>query len=114
MSRLASLADRLHAFRKKLIDARNKVISHADREAIRVGLPLGAAPDGDWNEFWLNLQDLVCIIHEKVLGVPFHVNGVAMLSDADGLLKALKHADCFNELLKDPALTQRCADLALG
>ena len=114
VSRLASLADRLHAFRKKLIDARNKVISHADREAIRVGLPLGAAPDGDWNEFWLNLQDLVCIIHEKVLGVPFHVNGVAMLSDADGLLKALKHADCFNELLKDPALTQRCADLALG
>lgn len=111
--RLANLADRLHAFRKKLIEARNKVISHADREAIRAGLPLGAAPDADWNKFWLDLQDLVCIIYEKVLGAPFYVNGVAMLSDADGLLKALKHADCFNELLKDPALTQRCADLAL-
>ncbi len=112
--RLADLADKLQAFRKKVVDARNKLISHADRDAIRAGLPLGAASNGDWNEFWLNLQELVCIIHEKVMGTPFYINGVAMLSDADGLLKALKHADCFHELLKDPALTQRCADLALS
>jgi hypothetical protein len=111
--RLVNLADRLHAFRKKVIGARNKVISHSDREAIRAGRPLGAAPDGDWNEFWLDLQEFVCIVHEKVLGTSFYINGVAMLSDADGLLKALKHADCFDELIKDPALTQRCADLAL-
>ncbi|KAF2992115.1 hypothetical protein MJC1_00487 [Methylocystis sp. MJC1] len=37
-----------------------------------------------------------------------------MTSDADGLLKALKHADCFDQLAKDPMLAQRCADSALS
>ena len=112
--RLNALADRLHGFRKKLVDARNKLISHADRDAIRAGIPLGVASEKEWNDFWLDLQDFVCLIHERVLGAPFYINGVAMLSDADALLKALKHAACFDELLRDPALTRRCADMALS
>jgi hypothetical protein len=75
-----------------VVSARNKLISHADRNAIRAGIPLGAASDSDWDNFWLDLQDLVCVIHEKVFGAPFHINSVAMLSDADGLLRALRHA----------------------
>ena len=34
----------------------------------------------------------------------FDINGVATSSDADGLLKTLKHAACFGELVRDPAL----------
>jgi len=34
----------------------------------------------------------------------FDINGVATFSDADGLLKTLKHAACFGELVRDPAL----------
>jgi hypothetical protein len=116
MERLAQLDARLQAFRQNLLPARNKLISHSDRDTILAGQALGGAPQGEWDEFWLNLQDVVCIIYEKVFGTPFYLNGVAMLSDADGLLKALKHGACFDQLLNggDPALTRRCADLALS
>ena len=114
--RLAQLDARLQAFRQMLLPARNKLISHSDRDAIMAGQALGGAPQSEWHEFWLNLQDIVSIIYEKVLGTPFYINGVAMLSDADGLLKALKHGACFDQLLHsgDAALTHKCADLALG
>jgi AbiU2 len=114
MQRLAQLAARLQDFRQKLLPARNKRISHSDRDAIMAREALGGAPPSEWDEFWLNLQEVVCIIYEKVLGTPFYINGVAMLSDAHGLLKALKHGACFDELLNsgDPELTRRCADLA--
>lgn len=113
--RLAQLDGRLQAFRQKLLPARNKLISHADRDAILAGHALGGASQSEWNQFWLDLQDVVCIIYEKVFGTPFYVNGVAMLSDAEGLLKALKHGACFDQLVNNgpPALTHRCADLAL-
>jgi hypothetical protein len=116
IQRLAQLDARLQAFREKLLPARNKLISHSDRDAILAGQALGGAPQSAWEEFWLDLQDVVCIIYEKVFGTTFYINGVAMLSDADGLLKALKHGACFDQLLDggDPALTRRCADLALS
>lgn len=115
MQRLVKLDGLLQAFRQKLLPARNKLISHSDRDAILVGQNLGVASQSEWDEFWLNLQEVVYIIHEEVLGAPFYVNGAAQLSDADGLLKALKHGACFDQLLKggDPALTRRCVDLAL-
>jgi hypothetical protein len=114
--RLAQLDKGLQAFRQKLLPARNKLISHADRDAIMAGQALGGAPQSEWNEFWLNLQDVVCIIYEKVFGTPFYINGVSMLSDADGLLKALKHGACFDQLMHEgpSALTHRCADMALA
>jgi hypothetical protein len=37
-----------------------------------------------------------------------------MPTDADGLLKALKCAACFDKLMEEPDITQRCADLALA
>jgi len=52
------------------------------------GEALGSATDDEWDQFWLDLQEIVCIIHEKIVGEPSYINGVAMLSDANGLLKA--------------------------
>ena len=113
--RLNQLDGRLQAFRQMLLPARNKLISHSDRQTILAGQPLGGAPQTASDEFWLDLQSVVSIIYEKVLGTTFQINGVAMLSDADGLLKALKHSACFDQLMHEgpPALTQRCTDLAL-
>jgi hypothetical protein len=113
--RLHQLDGQLQAFRQMLLRARNKLISHSDRQAILAGQALGGAPQTEWDEFWLNLQSVVCVIYEKVLGTPVQINGVAMLSDADGLLKALKHGAGFDQLLDEgpPALTQRCLDLML-
>ncbi len=98
---LVQLDASLQAFREKLLPARNKLISHSDRDAILAGQVLGAVTISEWDEFWLNLQEVVCIIYEKVFGTTFYINGVAMLSDADGLLKALKHGACFDQLLAD-------------
>jgi len=55
--RLAQLDARLQAFRQMLLPARNKLISHSDRDAIMAGQALGGAPQSQWDEFWLNLQD---------------------------------------------------------
>jgi len=112
---LASL-DELHrkllAFRQKLLPARNKVISHSDRDTIIAGTALGGAPKSEWDDFWLNLQDFICITHGEVVGGPaFLINDVAMLSDADGLLKALRHSAHFGRLLQDPAISRRCTEL---
>ncbi len=114
--RLGQLDALLQAFREKLLPARNKIIAHSDRNTILAGRALGGAPQSEWDEFWRHLQELVCIVHEKVVGTALHINRVAMLSDADGLLKALKHGACFDQLVDegDPALVRRCADLALG
>jgi hypothetical protein len=99
-----------------LLPARNKLISHSDRVAIMAGWALGGAPQSEWDEFWLNLQDIVSIIHEKVSGTPLYINGVAALSDADGLLKALRHGACFDQLVDsdDTALAHKCANLVLS
>lgn len=114
--RLEELHEKLRAFRVKLLPARNKFISHSDRNAIIAGFALGAATSSEWNEFWLDLQELVRIIHGKVIGgAPLYINGVAGLSDAHGLLKALKHSDCFDKLLgdSDPDIRRKCLALAL-
>jgi hypothetical protein len=116
MERLAQLEADIQAFREKLLPARNKLISHSDREAILAGHALGGVLQSEWEDFWINLQEVVHTIYEKVLGMSFWLNCVAMLSDAHGLLKALKHSACFDKLMdgSDPALTQKCADLALS
>ena len=88
---LEELQASMRAFREKLLPARNKLISHLDRDAILAGGPLGAATDEEWNQFWLDLQDFICIVHRKVIGSSFYLNRVAGLSDAGDLLKALRH-----------------------
>ncbi len=49
-------------------------------------------------------------------GTEFDINEVGGLSDIDGLHKALKHAECFRQIMDegDSALVHRCADLAMA
>lgn len=114
--KLDMLSAKLKNFRTRLLPARNKLISHMDRAAILAGEALGAASQSDWDEFWLNLEDLVSTIHEKVVGTRFEISSVGNLTDADGLLKALRHGAWFDQLAHgaDPAIARKCADLALS
>jgi AbiU2 len=89
LKRLEELHARSEAFGKKLLAARNKLIAHLDRAAILAARPLGAATDDEWNQFWLDLQEFIYIVHRKVTGSSFYLNGVAGRSDAGDLLKAL-------------------------
>src|SRR5262245_23367387 len=91
LKRLKELDASMRAFREKLLPARNKLISHLDRDAILADCPLGAAADEEWSQFWLDLQDFICIVHRKVIGSSFYLNRAAGRSDAGDLLKALRH-----------------------
>jgi len=90
LKRLGELNASMQAFRNKLLPARNKLISHLDRDAILAGHPLGAATDKEWSQFWLDLQEFIYIVRRKVTGSSFYLNGVAVRSDAGDLLKALR------------------------
>ena len=87
---LKNLGARMQAFRKKIECARHKLISHLDRDAILAGHPLGAATDQEWDQFWLDLEKFINIVHRKVKGSPFYLSDVAGRSDAGDLLKALR------------------------
>ena len=114
-AQLGRLHDNIQAFSNKLRPARNKLISHSDKLSILASQPLGAATPQEWDQFWLDLQDVLCILRQKILGgPPFYLNGVAMLTDADGLLRALRHGAYFDQLLRDsdPAIAAKCIKLA--
>jgi hypothetical protein len=90
LNRLKELRASMQAFRKKIEPARHKLISHLDRATILAGRPLGAATDEEWDQFWLDLEKFINIVHRKIIGSPFYLNGVAGRSDAGDLLKALR------------------------
>src|ERR1700730_13819555 len=87
---LEKLQASMRAFREKLLPARNKLISHLDRDAILAGSPLGAVSDQEWSQFWRDLERFIYLVHRKVVGSPFYLSGVAGQSDAGDLLKALR------------------------
>jgi len=109
--KLRQLASQLHSFRRIVEPARNKFISHADRSAILADLTLGVASQEVWDQFWRELDEFVSIIYNEVVGEPFNITRLAMATDVDGLLKALRSAACFDKLMDEPNLTSHCADL---
>ncbi len=116
MVRLTTIAARIDKFRKRLVPARNKLISHLDLDAALGPKSLGGASVAAWHKFWLDLQDLVAILHKRYVSaqVPFHLNGVAMISDADQLVLAIKESTYFRVLLDDKNLARRILDVALS
>ena len=92
LTEVTRLSDRIHTFRQKLVPARNKLMSHLDLETMRQGKPLGGVPPSEWNEFWLDLQDLLYILHKHYVDKNgnFYLNAVGQLSDAQQLIQALK------------------------
>jgi transcriptional regulator with XRE-family HTH domain len=114
LKRLKSLSDSMHAFRAKILPARNRLIGHLDRHSVLDGKALGGADEGEWVQFWLDLQSFVNIMHQHYIDPSghFYLNGVGYLSDADSLIKALKESTYFGTLLHDKTVTQKCADVA--
>jgi hypothetical protein len=115
-NRLSILNGEINGFRDKLKTARNKLVSHLDRDAVMADQALGAVGDSDWSEFWLHLQEFLNILHEHFFGKPFFINGVGNLTDVHGIHKAFKQSGIFEVLVNgdDPVLTRKCADLYLA
>jgi hypothetical protein len=62
LNKLRTLSESIHRFRDRIVEARNRFISHLDLEAVRLDKPLGAASDAEWNQFWLDLQDFLHLL----------------------------------------------------
>ena len=116
MAKLKKIAERIDKFRKRIVPARNKLISHLDLDAALRRKSLGGASVAAWRKFWLDLQDLVAILYKRYVDarVPFYLNGVAMMSDADQLVRAIKESTYFQILLDDRNLTRRVSDVAFS
>jgi hypothetical protein len=91
IDRLKDRADRLHAFRKKIEPARNKIISHNDRDTILSGNALGGASIEDWNQFWQDLSRFLEILSDRYLGESgFHLAAPSNQTDVPELFSALQ------------------------
>jgi hypothetical protein len=116
LDKLKRLSDSMHNFRAKIVPARNRLIGHLDRESVLLGQSLGGAENSEWNQFWLDLQGFLQIVHERYIDPKghFYLNGVAQLSDADYLVKALKESTYFHALLDDRTMTRKAGDVAFA
>ena len=116
MAKLKKIAARIDKFRKRIVPARNKLISHLDLDAALRSKSLGGASVAAWRKFWLDLQDLVAILNKRYVDaqVPFYLNSVAMMSDADQLVRAIKESTYFHVLLEDRDLTRRVSEVAFS
>ncbi len=83
--------------------------SHLDLEAVRFDEPLGAAPTEKWEQFWLDLQDFLDLMHRHHIEPDghFYLNGMGYMSDADSLLTALRNARLFHAVMSDREIARR-------
>jgi hypothetical protein len=87
LDKLRPLSDAIHRFRDRIVEARNRYISHLDLEAVRLDKPLGAASDTEWLQFWLDLQDFLDLLLQQHGMKHFYLNAMGNMSDADSLLQ---------------------------
>jgi hypothetical protein len=95
--KLTQLIKSLERFRKRLLPARNKFISHLDLDDSLARKALGRAPIGAWRQFWLDLQSFAEILQKRYVHTKFsfHLNAISGVSDANQLVKALKESRYF-------------------
>jgi hypothetical protein len=111
---LDELRLQIDQLRKKILPARNKLVAHADSQAIRQGKPLGEASWEEWDAFWSALQTFIRLLNEKTIGTPYEIDVAGIPGDADMLLKSLQQSQYFETLLKggDQAVKSACLKLA--
>jgi AbiU2 len=112
--KIKTLRDSIHQFRSTILPARNRLISHMDRDAVMAGVSLGGASEAAWLRFWDDLDELVHLVYSRYVdpGGHFHLNDIGMISDADSVVKALKESTYFHAALRANEITQILADIA--
>jgi hypothetical protein len=115
--RLAGLHASMQTLRGKLKPARDKVISHLDRNAALSKTIMGAASNDEWSQFWHDLDEFVAILYERyVSSPPLQLLSVSGITDTLYLKRALRDGTHFNQLINgdDKYISRKCLDLALG
>lgn len=113
LARATALRDSIKIFRSKILPARNRLVSHLDRDAVMAEQPLGDASEAEWSQFWDDLEQFLHLIHTRYVDPSgaFMLTEVGMISDADSLVKALKESTYFHSALDSHALTRQIADI---
>jgi AbiU2 len=116
LAQIKALRDSIHQFRSKIVPARNRLIGHMDRDAVMAGMPLGGASEAAWLQFWDDLDEFLHIVHTRYVdpGGHFRLKDVAMISDADSAVKALKDSTYFHAALGANKITQTLVDIAFS
>jgi AbiU2 len=112
--KLQRISTDIHRFRNLILPARNRFISHVDLEAVRIGDPLGAASQEEWNQFWLDLQEFLYWMHRHHIepNAQFYLCGVVGITDAYSVLKALRKATQFDAVLRDKEIATQAIRVA--
>jgi hypothetical protein len=114
--RLSDLHATMQKLREKLKPARDKVISHLDRNAVLTKTNMGAATNDEWAQFWHALDEFVAILYEKyVSSPPMHLLSVSRITDTLDFKRALRDGMHFNRLINgdDKYISRKCLELAL-
>jgi hypothetical protein len=99
-TRLAELHSSMQNIRAKLKPARDKIISHLDRDAIRAKTILGVASNEEWQRFWRDIEEFVAILYEGyVSSPPIHIRSVGGITDTIMFKNALRKGEYFDKLV---------------
>jgi hypothetical protein len=109
LNKLRQVSIAIDGFRRLILEARNRFISHLDLEAVRLGDPLGAASQDKWRQFWIDLQYFLELMHRHHVEPDghFYLNAVSGMTDAYSLLAALRNAKLLDAVLSDREIATR-------
>ena len=74
---IEGIAARLSGLKERIIPARNKILSHNDLPTILENRPLDGFPQGDDEDYFEALQELVNVVHDRWHGGPYPFNNLA-------------------------------------
>lgn len=92
--------NRLMQFRKKIIDARNKLISHQDLQHRLHSIGLGQFSEKEEQDFWGALQAFVDAAHEEAIGGPYPINAAMQEGDVASLVHHLKDGVDYSDIVE--------------
>jgi hypothetical protein len=99
-AKLESISEKLNDFRRLIIKARNKILSHNDLNTIINGTTLGAFPEGKEIDFWADLQEFVNIVYGHYFGSIYPIESITERG-ADDLVEALKKSVDYDDFFEE-------------
>ncbi len=98
---LTSLSEKTKDFRRRIKNARDKLVAHTDKDAFLADRRLGEFPQGEDKVFLRTLHEICDLTHEACFGSIYGVMVPTMSGDVINLKKALVNSIAFNELLSE-------------
>jgi len=98
---LTSLSEKTKGFRRRILNARHKLLAHSDKETFLAGGRLGDFPEGEEEVFLKTLQKICDLTHEACFGRIYGDMLPTMSGDVINFKRTLESAIAFNELLSE-------------